>query len=127
MRLNKLVRETCEFLTKPKVVKFSWIGAVVTWVGSIIIALLIAQLDPVGPTPDPAGFNPLINYISDLGNQDLTPMPIILNWAMMNTALLMISPSSAICRALPISLASIPNRAARCRSIRILSSSLISS
>jgi hypothetical protein len=93
MRLKEITRKNYQFLTKPKVVKLSWIGAVVTWIGSTIIALLIAQLDPAGPAPDPAGYNPLINYISDLGNQDLTPMPIIMNWAMMNTALLMISPA----------------------------------
>lgn len=82
-----------QFLTNPKVVKLSWIAATITWISSVIIALLIGQLDPAGPSYDPAGFNPAINYISDLGNQDLTPMPIIINWGMMNTALLMIPPS----------------------------------
>ncbi|MHA1467110.1 MAG: DUF998 domain-containing protein [Promethearchaeota archaeon] len=71
-------------------VKFSAIAGMVIWIGSVIIALLVGQLDPAGPSYDPAGFNPAINYISDLGNQDLTPMPIIINWGMMNTALLMI-------------------------------------
>lgn len=80
-------------LTNPIVVKVCWIGAITIWIGGIIIALLIAQLDPKGPSYDPAGFNPLINFISDLGNQDLTPMPIILNWTMMNTAILLIPPA----------------------------------
>ena len=93
MKMKERLRRSEQFLTNPKVVKLCWIGAVITWIGAGIIALLIAQLDPAGPSPDPAGFNPLINYISDLGNQDLTPMPIILNWAMMNTAILMIPPS----------------------------------
>ncbi len=82
-----------QFLTNLKVVKYTMIGAILTWIPSIIIALLIGQLDPAGPSYDPAGFNPLINFISDLGNQDLTPMPIIMNWGMMNAALFMIPPS----------------------------------
>ncbi|MBD3254967.1 MAG: hypothetical protein GF383_07725 [Candidatus Lokiarchaeota archaeon] len=51
----------------------------ITWLSSVILALLIGQLDLAGPSYIPAGFNPAINYISDLGNQDLTPMPIIIN------------------------------------------------
>lgn len=90
--MKEIFRKFGQFLNNPKVVKLCWIGATITWIGGTIIALLVAQLDPAGPTTDLAYFNPLINYISDLGNQDLTPMPIIMNWAMMNTALLMISP-----------------------------------
>ena len=82
-----------KFLTNLRVVKLSWIGVIVTWISSLVLALLIGQLDPAGPSYDPAGFNPAINYISDLGNQDLTPMPIIINFGMMNTALLMIPPT----------------------------------
>lgn len=82
-----------QFLTNLRVVKLSWIGAIITWLSSVIIALLIGQLDPAGPSYDPAGFNLAINYISDLGNQDLTPMPIIINYGMMNTALLMVPPA----------------------------------
>lgn len=93
MKIKEKSQMCYRFLTSPKVVKLSWIGIVITWIGGTIVALLIAQLDPIGPTTDLAGFNPLINYISDLGNQDLTPMPIIMNWAMMTTALLMISPA----------------------------------
>ena len=78
------------FLTNLQVVKFSAIAAIIIWIGGIITALLIGQLDPTGPSYDPVGYNPVINYISDLGNQDLTPMPIIINWAMMNTGLLLI-------------------------------------
>ena len=86
----KFIDDFHEFITDLKVVKFSAIAGMVIWIGSVIIALLVGQLDPAGPSYDPAGFNPAINYISDLGNQDLTPMPIIINWGMMNTALLMI-------------------------------------
>ncbi len=88
-RLDNLYR----FLTNLKVVKLSWIGVIITWFSSITIALLIGQLDPADPSYDPAGYNPAINYISDLGNQDLTPMPIIINFGMMNAALLMVPPT----------------------------------
>ena len=93
MKFKEKLDDFHQFLTDLKVVKLSWIAAMITWVSSVIIALLIGQLDPAGPSYDPAGFNPAINYISDLGNQDLTPMPIIINWGMMNTALLMIPPA----------------------------------
>lgn len=79
-----------KMLTHPKVVKFSCIGATFVWVSSVVLAILIGQLDPAGPSYDPAGFNILINYISDLGNQDLTPMPIIINFGMMQTSILMV-------------------------------------
>jgi hypothetical membrane protein len=93
MTLKDYFHDFYNFLTDQKVVKLSWIAATFTWVSSLIIALLIGQLDPAGPSYDPAGFNPAINYISDLGNQDLTPMPIIINYGMMNTAILTIPPS----------------------------------
>ena len=79
-----------ELMTNYKVVKFCIISVIIVWTSSIVLGLLVAQLDPVGPSPDPAGFNILINYISDLGNQDLTPMPIIINFGMMEASLLMI-------------------------------------
>jgi hypothetical membrane protein len=79
-----------KFLTDLKVVKFSCITATLVWISSVIVAIFIAQFDPAGPAPDPAGFNILINYISDLGNLDLTPMPIIIDFGMMQSALLMI-------------------------------------
>ncbi|MFX0101254.1 MAG: DUF998 domain-containing protein [Candidatus Hodarchaeota archaeon] len=101
MKIREKFQEFYRFLTSPKVVKLSLNGALITFIGGIIVAVLIAQLDRAGDieggipvlSPDPAGYNPLINYISDLGNEDLTPMPIILNWTLMNTSLLMISPS----------------------------------
>ncbi len=93
MLLKDKLSNFLQFLTNLKVVKYTMIGAILTWIPSILIALLIGQLDPAGPSYDPGGFNPLINYISDLGNQDLTPMPIIMNWGMMNAALLLIPPS----------------------------------
>ena len=93
MNFKEILNNFYHFLINLRVVKLSWIGVIITWLGSIIIGLLIGQLDPAGPSFDPAGFNPLINYISDLGNQDLTPMPIIINYGMMNSALLFIPPA----------------------------------
>jgi len=58
-----------DFLTDLQVVKFSASAALIIWIGGVITALLIGQLDPAGPSFDPAGYNPAINYISDLGNQ----------------------------------------------------------
>jgi len=93
MKFRDHIYNFYRYLTSPKVVKLSYIAATFIWVSCVLIALLIGQFDPAGPFYDPAGFNPAINYISDLGNQDLTPMPIIINYGMMNTALLTIPPS----------------------------------
>jgi len=93
MKFKERLKDFYKFLTNLKVVKLSFIGVIVMWFSSVTIALLIGQLDPAGPSYDPAGYNPAINYISDLGNQDLTPMPIIINFGMMNTALLMVPPT----------------------------------
>ncbi len=78
------------FIINPKVVKLSCIGTAIVWILSLALAYLVAQLDPAGPPSDPAGFNLLINYISDLGNLDLTPMPIIIDFGMMQTSILMV-------------------------------------
>ena len=88
-RINNLYN----FLINPNVVRLSCIGTIITWLGGVLIALLIGQLDPAGPSYDPTGYNPAINYICDLGNQDLTPMPIIMNYVMMNSAILLIPPA----------------------------------
>lgn len=90
MGFKEKIKNFYKLLTHPKVVKFSCISATIVWISSVILGILIGQLDPAGPSSDPAGFNILINYISDLGNLDLTPMPIILDFGLMQTALLMI-------------------------------------
>jgi len=79
-----------EFLLSPMVVKFCIISASVVWISCLVIAYLVAQLDQAGPGYDPAGYNFMINYISDLGSLRFTPMPILLDFAMMETSLLMI-------------------------------------
>ncbi len=77
-------------LINPKVVKFCVISATLVWVLGVALAYLVAQLDPAGPGYDPAGYSFLINYISDLGSLRFTPMPIILDFAMMETSILMV-------------------------------------
>ena len=79
-----------ESLTHPKVVKFCIISATLVWILGISFAYIVAQLDTTGPGYDPAGYNFLINYISDFGSLNYTPMPIILNFTMMQTSILMI-------------------------------------
>lgn len=93
MGFREKLEQIHSFLIYPKVVKLTAISATIVWISTILFGLLIAQLDPAGPSSDPPGFNILINYISDLGNQDLTPMPIILDFGMMETTILMIPPA----------------------------------
>ncbi len=76
-------------LTHPKVVKFCIISASLVWVLGVLLAYLVAQLDPVGPGFDPAGYSFFINYISDLGSLRYTPMPVIINFTLMETSILM--------------------------------------
>ncbi|MFX1279703.1 MAG: hypothetical protein ACFFA3_09825 [Promethearchaeota archaeon] len=90
MNFRIKLKQFYNYLTHPKVVKFTAISATLVWISTIVLGILIGQLDPAGPSYDPAGFNILINYISDLGNLDLTPMPIILDFGMMQTSILMI-------------------------------------
>jgi len=90
MGFKEKIHAFYQSLINLKVVKATAILAIITWISSLVISLIIGQFDPAGPSFDPAGFNPAINYISDLGNQDLTPMPIIMNYGMMNGSLLMI-------------------------------------
>lgn len=79
-----------ELLTNLRVVKFCSISVVIIWLSSLFIGILVGQLDQAGPAFDPAGYNPLINYISDLGSLRFTPMPIILDFGLMQSAILMI-------------------------------------
>ena len=84
------------FLTSPQFVKFCVISGFTIWMLTIILGILVGQLDHAGPGFDLAGFNPLINYISDLGSLRYTPLPVILNFGMMATGLLMTPVSFAI-------------------------------
>jgi hypothetical membrane protein len=86
--------------SSPQFVRFCSISSITIWITTIILGLLIAQLDRAGPGYDPSGFNPFINYISDLGSLRFTPLPIILNFGMISTGLLMIPVSFSIRRLL---------------------------
>ena len=88
--MKKKINQIHESLTHPKVVKFCIISATLVWILGVSLAYLVAQLDTVGPGFDPAGYSFLINYISDFGSLRYTPMPIILNFTMMQTSMLMI-------------------------------------
>jgi len=90
------MRKTTSFLSSPRFVKFCVISAISIWISTIVFGLLIAQLDRAGPEYDPSGFNFLINYISDLGSLRFTPLPIILDFGMMATGLLMVPVSNSI-------------------------------
>ncbi|MCP4762362.1 MAG: DUF998 domain-containing protein [archaeon] len=57
---------------------------------SILFGYLVAQLDLAGPGNDPAGYNIVENFISDMGNYKFTPIPKILDNACMITAILMV-------------------------------------
>ena len=46
----KFIDDFHDFITDLKVVKFSAIAATIIWIGSVIIALLVGQLDPAGPS-----------------------------------------------------------------------------
>ena len=90
---NKIIEKKNQIhgsLTQPKVVKFCIISATLVWVLGVILAYLVAQLDSTGPGSDPAGYSFFINYISDFGSLRYTPMPIIINFTMMETSILMI-------------------------------------
>lgn len=90
------MRKPDPFISSPRFVKFCVISSITIWIATIIFGLLVSQLDRAGPGFDPSGFNPLINYISDLGSLRFTPLPIILDFGMMSTGLLMIPVSFAI-------------------------------
>jgi hypothetical membrane protein len=90
MTYKEKLRSYYKLLINPKVVKFCAIAVSLIWFCTITLGILIAQLDPAGPSYDPAGYNILINYISDLGSLRFTPMPIILDFGLMQTAILMI-------------------------------------
>jgi magnesium-transporting ATPase (P-type) len=96
------MKKTNSFLISPRFGKFCVISAVTLWTSTIVMGLLLAQLDQAGPGYDLAKFNPGINYISDLGSSLFTPLPTILTFGMMGTSLLLI-PISITIRKLIIS------------------------
>jgi len=82
-------RETACVIS-PAFIKICCVGTIVTWSCILIVGVLLAQLDPSGPNFDPAGFNPLIDYLSNMGSIHYTPFPFIFNFGITFIALLMI-------------------------------------
>ena len=78
------------FITDIKVVKFCIIFSVISWMGGLGIGYLVAQFDPAGPGSDPAGYSLFVNYISDLGSLNYTPIPKFLDDGLMLTGILLI-------------------------------------
>ena len=82
------------FLTKPKIVKWSTIAGFSVYSLTIIIGYIIAQFDPAGPFArgklDPAGYNIVENFISDMGSIKYTPFPFLLDFGCMITSFLLI-------------------------------------
>ena len=82
------------FLTKPKIVKWSTIAGFSVYSLTIIIGYIIAQFDPAGPfargTLDPAGYNLIENFISDMGSIRYTPFPFLLDFGCMITSFLLL-------------------------------------
>jgi len=64
-----------DFLTNLKVVKYSTIIAFMTFVICTTLGYIIAQFDPAGPGADPAGYNIMDSYLSDMGSIRYTPWP----------------------------------------------------
>jgi hypothetical protein len=85
----KMRRESACVLS-PAFIKICCTGTIVTWCSTLILGVLVAQLDLAGPNFDPAGFNPLIDYLSNMGSINYTPVPCVFNFGMTLTSLLMI-------------------------------------
>ncbi len=67
------------FLVNLKTVKISIYLAIFTFIPALIIGILVAQLHP-------GGFNPIDNFISDLGSFKHTPAPYFLDYGAMLSA-----------------------------------------
>jgi len=72
-----------EFLLKPSVVRASIIGTIIVFLPGILIAMLVASLNP-------GGYNIIENYISDLGGANHTTAPWLFNGLLMVTSALML-------------------------------------
>jgi len=71
-------------LTKPKNVKYFTILAMGIFIGAICIGIVVAIIGP------PGGYNPINNYISDMGSFNYTPLPYFLDYGNMVSSILLI-------------------------------------
>ncbi len=99
-------KRTYDFLVNPKVVRLAVKGALIIFIPSLIIGVIIATLlDPalywVDPViwaqvgnlklpPDEKGFSIFTDYISNLGSLNFSPIPFFLDDAAMLTSILLI-------------------------------------
>ena len=72
-----------DFLTNPKVVRYSIISSLITFISALIIGYIVAQFDP-------DGYNIFDNYISDMGSFEHTPLPYFLDYGAIITSILII-------------------------------------
>lgn len=73
-----------EKLTNPKIVKISmWVSSIIV-VSCITLGVIVAVIGP------PGGYNPIDNYISDLGGSPYTPFPYFLDIASMVSGILLV-------------------------------------
>ncbi len=85
---SNLVERCYKGLTAPKTIKICGYLAMILFFGLFIAAIIVAL--PPGPGPGVPAYNILDNWISDMGNHDYTPAPILLDSALISTGILMI-------------------------------------
>jgi len=71
-------------LTNPKVVKYFTFIGLTFFLSAIIIGVIIALIGP------PGNYNPINNYISDMGSFNYTPIPYILDFGNMISSILLV-------------------------------------
>ena len=81
--IKNLGNRAYSFLTRPNLVKWSTIAGFSVYSLTIIIGVIIAQFDP-------QGYNPVANYISDMGSLRHTPFPFLLDFGCMITSFLLL-------------------------------------
>lgn len=81
--IKNLGNRAYSFLTRPNLVKWSTIAGFSVYSLTIIIGVIIAQFDP-------QGYNPVANYISDMGSFNHTPFPFLLDFGCMITSFLLL-------------------------------------
>jgi len=74
-------------LLSPSFIKICSLGTMIAWSSALLLGIIIGQFDQTGPNNDLAGFNPLLDYVSNLGSFEFTPIPIAFNFSMMLTCL----------------------------------------
>ena len=82
--IEKIGHQIYASLTSPRVVKYFTILAMSVFIGAIAIGVIVAVIGP------PGGYNPVDNYISDMGSYNYTPIPHFLDYGNMVSSFLFI-------------------------------------